>query len=148
MNPFPVIYWILAGALFGLLPRFVFGWSWWASLGAGMIAAPPLLWLFAALLDRFEASSTPAPYVVAPPAPLVLESAPPCPKCGAEESAQVLYGLIAMTDEVKKAITEKKIVLGGCPVYAGASRWICSRCRHPHGHMEMGTPSLATRSRL
>jgi hypothetical protein len=132
VNPLPLVYWFLAASLIGLVPWLALGWSFWASLGAGMLAAPPLGWALGALIDRRESSGSEEPSVTGR-APLVLETAPACPRCGSAGSAEILYGLPALTDELKQALAEHKVVLGGCPVYAGAPRWLCLKCREKHG---------------
>jgi len=132
VNPVPLVFWLVVGGLLGLAPRLLLGWSWWASLGAGLILAPPLLWLVGAILDRIERREG----VAAPPAPvppLVLEAPEPCPRCGSTSSAIVLYGLPAFTKELERAIEDGRVVLAGCLTYAGAPRWICRQCGEKHG---------------
>lgn len=143
MNPMPFLLWIVTGCLLALAPKLLLGWSWWWSLGMGMLAAPPFLWLVASALDRHERGEPAVQLPTPPPGtpPLVLEPAPACPKCGGAESARVLYGLPAFTDELKKAIEGKRVVLGGCPVYAGAPRFICTRCGERHGTAGPGSAS-------
>lgn len=133
MNPVPLVLWLLAGSLLGLLPRLALGWSWPASWATGMLCWPPLMWGVGTLLDRHERGREAAPPEAPTVPPLVLETPPACPGCDARDSAEILYGLQGMSEELQHALDEGRIVLAGCLVYAGAPRWLCRRCGRRHG---------------
>jgi hypothetical protein len=58
-----------------------------------------------------------------------------CPSCGSEDVAMILYGLPAMTEELKKALANQEVTLGGCPVYSQAPQWVCNACTRKFGEL-------------
>lgn len=140
MNPVSILFWMIPAILIALVPWLFLGWTLWASLGAGLLLVPPIFWGFFSILDRLEAEpakqqgSEPTYEVTSEPK-LKLERPEACPSCGSQESATLLYGLPAFTDELRQAIEQKKVLLAGCPVYAGAPLWQCSVCGTGHGKM-------------
>ncbi len=53
-----------------------------------------------------------------------------CPKCGSNDAANILYGLPDFTDELKREIDAKRVVLGGCTVFGEDPQWHCNKCHH------------------
>ena len=51
-----------------------------------------------------------------------------CPACGNSTVASIMYGLPVFTDELKRAVAEGKIVLGGCVISGRDPRWKCTSC--------------------
>ena len=58
-----------------------------------------------------------------------------CPSCGSEDIALFLYGLPAITEELEKAIEDRKVTLGGCGLYDGAPQWDCNACNSKFGEL-------------
>jgi hypothetical protein len=56
-----------------------------------------------------------------------------CPKCGAERSAEIVYGLPAFTKDLQQALEDGRVVLGGCLVDPAQPRWLCRSCGEKHG---------------
>lgn len=56
-----------------------------------------------------------------------------CPSCGSEDIAVILYGLLAITEELEKAIADQEVTLGGCCVDDDSPRWVCNACRCKFG---------------
>ena len=52
-----------------------------------------------------------------------------CPCCGQAPVARIMYGLPHYTDELQKAIDERRIVLGGCVISDDDPRWACTFCK-------------------
>ena len=59
-----------------------------------------------------------------------------CPSCGSEDIAMILYGLPAMTEELKKALANQEVTLGGCLVHSEAPQWVCNACTHKFGELQ------------
>jgi len=138
VNPVSALLWMIPAALMALVLWLFLGWTWWASLGVGVLLVPPAIWVFSSVLDRLEQEPAQPPggsptYEVVPETQLKLERPNPCPACGSPESATLLYGQPALTDELKTAMELKKVVLAGCPVYEGAPLWLCPGCGTGHG---------------
>ncbi len=53
-----------------------------------------------------------------------------CPVCNGKNIALILWGLPAETEEIAKAVHEKKIVFGGCCVSENDPKWECNDCYH------------------
>ena len=53
-----------------------------------------------------------------------------CPKCGSKSVAQLLYGMPAFSDQLKKAIDEGRIALGGCCITGDDPQYRCNDCGH------------------
>ncbi len=52
-----------------------------------------------------------------------------CPQCGSPKIARIMYGLPDFSsEELKKAVEEGRIVLGGCIVAPDSPRWKCKGC--------------------
>ena len=52
-----------------------------------------------------------------------------CPQCGSPRIARIVYGLPDFSSgELKKAVEEGRIVLGGCIVGPDSPRWECKGC--------------------
>jgi hypothetical protein len=58
-----------------------------------------------------------------------------CPSCGSKDLAVILYGLPAMTEELKKALANQQVTLGGCLVHSEAPQWACNTCGHKFGEL-------------
>jgi transcription elongation factor Elf1 len=52
-----------------------------------------------------------------------------CPKCNSTNLAKYLYGLPDFTDELKKQIADKEIVLGGCELSFDNPIYRCNDCK-------------------
>ncbi len=64
----------------------------------------------------------------------MLREHPPCPKCGSRKVAQIVYGLINVTDEFKKFLDRGDVLLGGCCVDSDSPSWHCHQCQHDWGN--------------
>ncbi|GLX96124.1 hypothetical protein Hesp01_40740 [Herbidospora sp. NBRC 101105] len=51
-----------------------------------------------------------------------------CPGCGTGRLVPIAYGYPHFTDELKRALEEKRLVLGGCAVRD--ERWACPSCEN------------------
>ena len=51
-----------------------------------------------------------------------------CPNCGSQKIATYLYGLLHHSAELKKALDEGSIVLGGCEIGGTMPEWVCADC--------------------
>jgi hypothetical protein len=58
---------------------------------------------------------------------------PHCPVCCSHRVAEVLYGLPDDTLELKQALREKRVVLGGCVEFDDGPAWECTACGHQWG---------------
>lgn len=56
-----------------------------------------------------------------------------CPHCGADNSAEILYGLPAMTPELQASLDRKDIVIGGCRLTGTEPKFFCRSCRFRFG---------------
>ena len=52
-----------------------------------------------------------------------------CPTCGSHKIATYLYGMPHYSAELKKALDEGSVVLGGCEIGASMPFWVCLECR-------------------
>ena len=59
-----------------------------------------------------------------------------CPECGSNNIAEILWGLPAFTDELKKCLDEGKVVLGGCCISDDDPRYQCNECMSTFGRSE------------
>ncbi len=60
---------------------------------------------------------------------IVLRKPNKCPDCGSIRIARIMYGLPDFSsEELKKAVEEGRIVLGGCIVGPDSPRWECKGC--------------------
>ncbi len=60
---------------------------------------------------------------------IVLRKPNKCPDCGSIRIAMIMYGLPDFSsEELKKAVEEGRIVLGGCIVGPDSPRWECKGC--------------------
>ena len=51
-----------------------------------------------------------------------------CVFCGSERCAEILYGRIGETEQLREDLATGKVVLGGCMVYDGMPCWRCLDC--------------------
>ncbi len=58
-----------------------------------------------------------------------------CPMCGGDP-ARVAYGMVAMTDELKKKMKRGKVALGGCTIFPESPKWVCNKCGYGWGKLE------------
>jgi hypothetical protein len=56
-----------------------------------------------------------------------------CPICKSNNSAEIIYGLQSIDDELEQAIKKKEIVLGGCLITEHDSKWKCNKCGNRWG---------------
>ncbi len=66
---------------------------------------------------------------------LDLDDLPPCPNCGTEDVARIIYGKPALTRQIMEGLKSGKIVSGGCMVQTGAPQWRCNHCNSDFGHI-------------
>ena len=59
-----------------------------------------------------------------------------CPECGSNNIAEILWGLPAFTDELKKSLDEGKVVLDGCCISDDDPRCQCNECMSTFGRSE------------
>ena len=59
----------------------------------------------------------------------------PCPACGADDAARILYGLAAVEERLEELLKSGKVTLGGCLVYDDAPTWLCNGCGHRYGRL-------------
>ena len=52
-----------------------------------------------------------------------------CPVCHSKRIANILYGLPAYTVDLRKALAEGRVTLGGCCIDDDSPRWQCVDCR-------------------
>lgn len=60
-----------------------------------------------------------------------------CPRCGGTETAPIMYGMPAFSDELEQTIQNCKIVLGGCCVSEVSPKYHCFGC-----DKDFGTPPI------
>lgn len=60
-----------------------------------------------------------------------------CPRCGADNSAEILYGFPAMTPEFQTRLERKDIALGDCCLTGAEPKHCCRNC-----HFKFGSPPL------
>lgn len=53
-----------------------------------------------------------------------------CPKCKSNSIARFFYGLPDFTEELKKRIDNKEIVLGGCEISWDNPIYFCNDCEN------------------
>ncbi|NAS25141.1 hypothetical protein GT755_26090 [Herbidospora sp. NEAU-GS84] len=63
-------------------------------------------------------------------------SPPLCPGCGTSRLVPIAYGYPHFTDELKRALEEKRLVLGGCEVRD--EKWACPSCENRYPELESG----------
>jgi hypothetical protein len=51
-----------------------------------------------------------------------------CPKCGSDKIANILYGMPAFSESLKKDLDDNKIILGGCFISNESPTWKCTVC--------------------
>lgn len=51
-----------------------------------------------------------------------------CPKCGSKESARILYGMPAFSEELEKKLNNKELFLGGCCISSVDPKYHCNSC--------------------
>ncbi len=52
-----------------------------------------------------------------------------CPNCGGNV-AEILYGYMDITGEVKRAMDEGRATMGGCCIESDAPHQSCNECQH------------------
>jgi transposase-like protein len=57
-----------------------------------------------------------------------------CPRCGSERIARILYGMPALSEELRLELETRRAVLGGCAVAGNDPRWRCTACGYEMGH--------------
>lgn len=56
-----------------------------------------------------------------------------CPRCGSNHTAQILWGLPAITEDLEKKLEDKEIVLGGCCITENDPTHHCIKCKKDFG---------------
>jgi 2-polyprenyl-3-methyl-5-hydroxy-6-metoxy-1,4-benzoquinol methylase len=65
-----------------------------------------------------------------------LGNVPPCPHCGSNDVAKMLYGKPALTRQILEGLESGKIISGGCMIHGGAPGWHCNHCHQDFGHLQ------------
>jgi len=65
---------------------------------------------------------------------LELKPEQPCVHCGSNQVAEIVYGMPALTLEIKRELEAKRIILAGCMIYDKAPQWHCHQCGCDFGH--------------
>jgi ribosomal protein S27AE len=58
-----------------------------------------------------------------------------CPRCGSQEVAEIVYGLV--TPDIEAEYPGRRIILGGCVVEPTSPRWKCLRCGNTSGRASL-----------
>lgn len=53
-----------------------------------------------------------------------------CPNCGSGSVAEILYGYMDVSGEVKRALDEGRATMGGCCIEPDAPSQSCNECQH------------------
>ena len=56
-----------------------------------------------------------------------------CPRCGSKETARILYGMPASSEELEIKLQSKKLYLGGCCVTGQDPKYHCFGCNRDFG---------------
>jgi hypothetical protein len=51
-----------------------------------------------------------------------------CPACRSRRIARISYGLHEHTEELRQALRDGRVILGGCVILDGAPTWHCNEC--------------------
>lgn len=73
------------------------------------------------------------------------KSEPRCPRCGSTEQARVLWGMPVMDPELEGQLERGEVVLGGCLVGPGSSKWHCRACGFEWHDASMDAPPVEIR---
>lgn len=65
---------------------------------------------------------------VEPPRVELAEHPSHCPRCGHTPVAEIVFGLIAITPEIRQDLDAGKLALGGCDVSRDDPEWKCTAC--------------------
>ncbi len=65
---------------------------------------------------------------------------PPCPSCGGQSIATIIYGYVILDDDLNRALKSGRYSLGGCCVTNNDPTWECSGCGTKFGFPK-GEPS-------
>ncbi len=57
---------------------------------------------------------------------------PKCPMCGGG-SAEIIYGMVAITDVLKMVMIRGLVYLGGCTIFPESRKWVCIKCGYGWG---------------
>jgi len=60
---------------------------------------------------------------------------PKCPKCGADETIPIIYGL--PTPDMGEKYARGEVILGGCMVTDGIPIWHCKGCKNEWGEFKL-----------
>lgn len=58
---------------------------------------------------------------------------PRCPSCGSDRSANVLYGRVRITKQIREDLEAGRVVLGGCVLPSVTPQWHCLECGEEWG---------------
>ena len=61
---------------------------------------------------------------------------PPCPRCGSNDVAVIVYGKPLLTRRIMEGFDSGKLISGGCMVRDKAPRWHCHNCRKDFGKLK------------
>lgn len=56
-----------------------------------------------------------------------------CPRCGSKNTAQILWGMPAFSEDLEEKLKKKEIVLGGCCVSDNDPTYHCNTCKKDFG---------------
>ena len=54
-----------------------------------------------------------------------------CPYCGSTDTAEYIYGMPVMDDEMKKDLEKGKVILAGCEIDSKGKKplYLCNKCK-------------------
>ena len=61
--------------------------------------------------------------------------APKCPECGSNKVANIIYGYVELSEDLKKELDAGRTRLGGCCVSEDSHVWRCNSCHHEWGNL-------------
>ncbi len=65
-----------------------------------------------------------------------------CPRCGSKNTATIIWGMPAMTQELQDKLDKKEIVLGGCCIEIPTPSHHCNTCRKDFGGSYFAEPTF------
>ena len=60
-----------------------------------------------------------------------------CPACRSLRIARISYGLHEHTEELRQALRDGQVILGGCSIRDGAPTWHCNECGLEGGRIDL-----------
>jgi hypothetical protein len=70
-----------------------------------------------------------------------------CPACRSRRIARISYGLVEFTEELRQALRDGQVILGGCVITDHSPTWHCNECSLEGGRLDLSKWRLeSTRS--